>query len=146
MEKIPFFRLSLPAVDNSMLYFFFLLCWNPFYNVFFFIFTSSLGRVYVLRVSYPFKALQLSSITGPKVIKLFSCSSQLSIKFEKKILKKKWLIFGSDKPRMLFFPLISVKMPTIVGILTFMRWKNFTLRWVEHEKSFINSGPGFDSP
>ena len=27
---------------------------------------------------------------------------------------------GSDKPRMLLFPLINVKMPTIVGILTFM--------------------------
>ena len=26
---------------------------------------------------------------------------------------------GSDKPRMLFFLLITVKMPTIVGILTF---------------------------
>ena len=33
---------------------------------------------------------------------------------------------GSDKSRMLFFPLINVKMTTIV---------------VEHEKSFINSGP-----
>ena len=37
--------------------------------------------------------------SGPKVIKLFSCSTQLSIKF---IL------------------LINVKMPTIVGILTFI--------------------------
>ena len=36
--------------------------------------------------------------------------------------------FGSDKPRMLFFPLINVfKMPTIVGILTFMSRKNFVL-------------------
>ena len=26
---------------------------------------------------------------------------------------------GSDKQRMLFFPLINVKMPTVVGILTF---------------------------
>ena len=48
---------------------------------------------------------------------------------------------GSDKPRMLFFPLINVKMPTIVGILTFMSWKNFMLSWVEHEKSLITSGP-----
>ena len=31
---------------------------------------------------------------------------------------------GSDKPRMLFFPLINVKMPTIVGILTFMSRKS----------------------
>ena len=43
---------------------------------------------------------------------------------------------------MLFFPLINVQMPTIVGILTFMSRKNFMLYWVEHEKSFITSGPG----
>ena len=30
---------------------------------------------------------------------------------------------GSDMSRMLFFPLINVKMPTIVGILTFMSRK-----------------------
>ena len=34
---------------------------------------------------------------------------------------------GPDKPRMLFFPLINVKMPTIVGILTFMNRENFML-------------------
>ena len=43
---------------------------------------------------------------------------------------------------MLFFPLIHVKMPTIVGILTFMSGENFMLNGVEHEKSFITSGPG----
>ena len=43
---------------------------------------------------------------------------------------------------MLFFPLITVKMPTIFGILTFMSRKNFMLSKVEHEKSFITSGPG----
>ena len=46
---------------------------------------------------------------------------------------------GSDKPRMLFFPLIHVM---IVGILTSMSRKNFMLSWVEHEKSFITLGPG----
>ena len=40
---------------------------------------------------------------GPMVIKLFSCSAQLSMKFS---------------------PLINVKMPTIVGILTCMSGKN----------------------
>ena len=30
---------------------------------------------------------------------------------------------GSDKPKMLFFVLINVKMPTIVGILTVMNKK-----------------------
>ena len=34
---------------------------------------------------------------------------------------------GSVKPRMLFFQLINVKMPTIVGILTFMSRKKFML-------------------
>ena len=43
---------------------------------------------------------------------------------------------------MLFFLLINVKMPTIVGILTLMSRKNFMLSGVEHEKSFITSGPG----
>ena len=43
---------------------------------------------------------------GPEVIKLFSCSIQLSMKF---------------------FLLINVKMPTIVGILTFMSGQNSIL-------------------
>ena len=43
---------------------------------------------------------------------------------------------------MLVFPLINVKMPTVVGILTFMSRKNFMLSLVEHENSFITSGPG----
>ena len=38
--------------------------------------------------------------------------------------------------------LINVKMPMIVGILTFMSRINFVLSRVEHEKSFITSGPG----
>ena len=42
-----------------------------------------------------------------------------------------------------FSPLIHVKMPTIVGILTFMSGENFMLNSVEHEKSFITSGPDF---
>ena len=40
---------------------------------------------------------------------------------------KKFGFLGSDKLRMLFFPLINVKMPTVVGILTFMSRKNFIL-------------------
>ena len=42
----------------------------------------------------------------------------------------------------LFIMLINVKMPTIVGILTFMSRINFVLSRVEYEKSFITSGPG----
>ena len=40
---------------------------------------------------------------------------------------KNFGFLGSDKSRMLFFPLINVKMPTIVGILTYMSRKNFML-------------------
>ena len=39
--------------------------------------------------------------------------------------------------------LINVKIPTIYGILTFMSRINFVLSSVEHEKSFITSGPVF---
>ena len=54
--------------------------------------------------------------TKPEVIKLFSCSTQLSMKF---------------------FPLINVKMPTIVGILTFMSGKNSILGLSEPVKKPI---------
>ena len=47
---------------------------------------------------------------GPEVIKLFSCSTQLSMKFS---------------------PLINVKMPTIVGILTCISGKNNILGLTE---------------
>ena len=42
---------------------------------------------------------------------------------------------------MLFFPLINVKMPTIVGILTFMSRK-ISCSVESSMKSFITSGPG----
>ena len=35
---------------------------------------------------------------------------------------------------------INVKMPTIVGILTFMSMINFMLSWVKHEKRFFPRG------
>ena len=44
-----------------------------------------------------------------------------------KNIKKFGLFLGSDKPGMLFFMLMNVKMPTIVGILTFMSKKNVLL-------------------
>ena len=40
-------------------------------------------------------------------------------------IKKLSFFSGADKHIMLFFLLINVKMPTIVGILTFMSRKNF---------------------
>ena len=44
-----------------------------------------------------------------------------------KNIKKFGFFLGSDKPRMLFLPLLNVKMPTVVGILTFMSSKNVML-------------------
>ena len=43
-----------------------------------------------------------------------------------------------------FIMLINVKIPTIVGILTFMSRINFVLSCVEHEKVFITTGPGHE--
>ena len=56
-------------------------------------------------------------IPGPEVIKLFSCSTQLSMEF---------------------FLLINVKMPTIVGILTFMSGKNSILGLPEPKKCCLS--------
>ena len=44
-------------------------------------------------------------------------------------ISRKLAFLGSEKPRMQFFPLINVKMPTTVtvGILTFMSRINFML-------------------
>ena len=44
-----------------------------------------------------------------------------------KYIKKFSFLSGSNKSRMPFFLLINVKMPTIVGILTFMSKKNLML-------------------
>ena len=54
------------------------------------------------------------SLLGPELIKLISCSTQLSMEF---------------------FLLINVKMPIIVGILTFMSGKKSILCLSESEKS-----------
>ena len=53
---------------------------------------------------------------GPEVIKLFSCSTQLSMKFNM---------------------LINVKMPTIVGILTFINMMNTKFKRMKARNVFI---------
>ena len=57
----------------------------------------------------------MSNKTGPKFIQLFSCSTQLSMKF---------------------MLLIKVKMPTIVGILTFISRINATSESFQASKTF----------
>ena len=61
-----------------------------------------------------YNSVNYKFIPGPEVIKLFSCSAQLRLKF---IL------------------LINVKMPTIVGILTFMSKINYRILWYKPEIS-----------
>ena len=56
-------------------------------------------------IIYQYASESKQRVPGPKIIKLFSCSTQLSTKF---IL------------------LINVKMPTIVGILTFISMISIT--------------------
>ena len=52
---------------------------------------------------------------------------------------KKFLVLSLSD--VIFIMLINVKMPTIVGILTFISMINFMFIWVEHEKGFRISGP-----
>ena len=68
--------------------------------------------------------------TGPEVLKLFTCITQLSMKFQILISIKYQEIqhfSSSDNPKMLFSMLVNVKMPTIIGILIFMSRKIFML-------------------
>ena len=79
--------------------------------------------------------------SGYGVIKHFQCSTQLSKKIQllikaKILTKKKWLAWGLSD--VVFILLINVKMPTIVGILTFICRINFVLSWDEHGKGFIS--------
>ena len=53
-------------------------------------------------------------------------------------MKKSLALSLSD---VIFIMLINVKMPTIVGILTFMSRINFVLSSVEYKENCITSGP-----
>ena len=67
-------------------------------------------------------------ITGPEAINHFSCSTQLSTKFQLLIKTKilQIMMFLALSPlNVVFIMLINVKMSTIVGILTFISRINF---------------------
>ena len=65
---------------------------------------------------------------GPEVIKLFSCSTQLCMKFQllikAEILKNKEFSCFQTHRSCIYYA-NNVKMPTIVGVLTFMSMLNF---------------------
>ena len=68
--------------------------------------------------------------SGPEVIKNFMLNSvehEILNAHRYKYIKKLNFFSGSGKTIMLFFQLINVKMPTIVGILTFMSRKKIML-------------------
>ena len=67
---------------------------------------------------------------GPEVIKHFSCSTQLSLKLKLLINVKIDRINGFASlihQSQSFILLINAEMPTVVGILAFMRMINFML-------------------
>ena len=67
---------------------------------------------------------------------------EILIAHKYKNIKKFSVFSGSDKPITLFFLLINVKMPTTVGILTFMSRKISCSAELSTKKSFITLGPG----
>ena len=82
---------------------------------------------------------------APRLKSFFSCSTQLSTKFQlfvsTKIQRK--IFLAPSLSDVIFIMLINVKIPTVVGLSTFLSRINFVLSWVEHWKSFITSRPGF---
>ena len=84
-----------------------------------------------------------SEDSGPEV-KLFSCSTQLSMKFLLLINLKLPTIANSfllNKAEHEIFSANKYENANFVGIFIFISGENFMLSWVEHEKSFITSGP-----
>ena len=64
---------------------------------------------------------------GNKTFFMLNSADHEIFKRSKVYLLKNQHFSGSDKPRMPFFMLLNVKMPTNVGILTFMSRKYFML-------------------
>ena len=86
-------------------------------------------NLFIWRVFLCFHTNSLIWPQGYKSFFILKSAEQLMLNvpmYEK--LKKDQHISGSDKPRMLLFLLMNVKIPTTVGILTFnMSRKNFIL-------------------
>ena len=95
----------------------------------------------------PLFATKMRQNSGAKAIKLFSCSTQLSMKI--------FMLINLN------FMLINLKLPTTANsfLLNLAEhekfsankyenanhcWEKFMLSWVEHEKDFITSEPGME--
>ena len=86
-------------------------------------------------------ASKTCKLARPRGYKTFSCSTQLSMKFEWLIKKTTMLNPAFKLSNVVFTMLVNIKMPTIIGILTFMSRIHFKLSQVEHEKIKLTSGP-----
>ena len=76
---------------------------------------------------------------------LNSTEHEISTAHKTKMLKKIKIVLAYKLSDVVFIMLINFKMPTVVGILTFMSMINFFFSWVEHEKSFMTSEPDYCS-
>ena len=76
-------------------------------------------------------------------------STQVSMKFQRliktKMLKNIKLFLALKLSDVVVILKINVKMPTIVGILTFMSRIKFMLSWVEHEKVLFPLGQTYSN-
>ena len=82
---------------------------------------------------------QQEQATWPRGYNFFNAQLNWVRNFNWRKLKKFLALSLSD---VVFIMLINVKMPTIVGILTFMSRINFVLSWVEYD-FFYNHGTSF---
>ena len=91
--------------------------------------SQSVENIFEVRSDIILSIERITKVPGPEVIKLFSCSTQLSTKFQLLIKTK----IPKSKDVSCFKSLrcgiyhADVKIPTLVGILTFMSRINFVL-------------------
>ena len=83
----------------------------------------------------------------PEVIKRFSCSTQLSMKFVQLKNLKLLTIANSFLLNIVEHEIFSAnKYENVVGIFIFISRENFMFSWIEHEKKITTSEPGLIGP
>ena len=104
-------------------------------------------QILSLRVNTIVERFYCSRPQGYNILFMFNSAEHEILNDHKyKNIKKLSIFQAQISLECYFFLLISIKMPTIVGISTFMSRKKFKLSWVEHETRFITSGPGCKKP
>ena len=106
-----------------------------------FIWTLLVHHIYWV-TTHCVKFLLQKGSRGYETFLLLSLANHVILNAHKIKMSTNAAFLGSDKPRILFFLLINVKMPTRVGILTFMSRKNSCLAELRI-KFFYNLGGWF---